>query len=331
VRNTYHFGADLSYMKDAEANGFKFKENGTVKPGMEIFANHGFNWVRLRIMHTPSAWTGPRKLPNDRDYAIAMAKQARHYGLKILLNFHYSDTWADPGKQHKPAAWQNLPQNELIQALYDYTRDTLRAFAAAGVYPEMVQVGNEITPGFLWPNGRISENEQGFIDLLRAAVNGVHASVDATSSPPKIMIHIDKGGDKVATRKFFDRIINAGIPFDIIGQSYYLRHHGTLMDLRENLHFMAREYDKDIIIVETAYAMEPVHYIGKQAPIPETPEGQIDFLNTIHQMVMATPNHRGIGFYWWSPARHEGGKRTLFDPEGNALPIMSFWKKYTRN
>jgi len=153
----------------------------------------------------------------------------------------------------------------------------------------------------------------------------------ATLKPPKIMIHIDKGGDKVATRTFFDRVINAGIPFDVIGQSYYPRHHGTLMDLRENLNFMAHEYDKDIIIVETAYAMEPVHYIGKPAPIPETPEGQIDFLKTIHEMVMATPNHRGIGFYWWSPARHEGGKRTLFDAEGNVLPIMYFWDKYTRN
>jgi len=212
VRNEYHFGADLSFLKQVEDNGFNFKENGEVKPGMLIFADHGYNWIRLRLMHTPSAWTGTGgKLPNDLDYTIAMAQQAKKYGMKFLLNYHYSDTWADPGKQYIPAAWMGKSQDELVQA------------------------GNEITPGFLWPNGKIPENPQGFI----------------------------KGGDKVAAKLFFDRVIDAGIPFDVIGQSYYRWWHGTLMDLRENLNFMALEYDKDIIVVEIAYNMEPREYINR--------------------------------------------------------------------
>jgi arabinogalactan endo-1,4-beta-galactosidase len=330
VRNDYHFGADLSFMKQAEDGGFKFKENGEVKPGMKIFADHGINWIRLRLMHTPSAWTGNGKLPNDLDYTIAMAQEAKKYGMKFLLDYHYSDTWADPGKQFIPAAWAGKSQEELVKAIYDYTLETMRAFDKAGVYPDMVQVGNEITPGMLWPNGKISENPQGFIELLRAGVNGVLASVGPTSKPPRIMIHIDKGGDKVATKSFFDRVIAAGIPFDVIGQSYYPWWHGTLMDLRENLNFMALEYDKDIIVVEIAYNMEPREYINKPAPYPESPEGQVEFVNAVHEAVMATPNHRGIGLYWWEPASARGGGRTYFDRDGNVQPVINVFDKYSR-
>ena len=330
-RNDYQFGADLSFMKQAEDNGFQFKEDGKVKPGMQIFADHGYNWIRLRLMHTPSAWKGDNwKLPNDLAYTIAMAQEAKKYGMKFLLDFHYSDTWADPGKQYIPAAWVGKSQEELVKAVYDYTLETMRKFADAGVYPDMVQVGNEITPGMLWPNGKISENPQGFIELLRAAVNGVLASVGPTSKPPRIMIHIDKGGDKVATKEFFDRIIAAGIPFDVIGQSYYPWWHGTLMDLRENLNFMALEYDKDIIVVEMAYNMEPGEYINKPAPYPESPEGQVEFVNAVNEAVMATPNHRGIGVYWWEPATAHGGGRTFFDRDGNVQPVIHVFDKYTR-
>jgi arabinogalactan endo-1,4-beta-galactosidase len=330
VRNEYHFGADLSFMKQAEDSGVKFREDGKVKPGMQIFADHGYNWIRLRLMHTPSAWTGGGHLPNDLGYTIAMAQQAKKYGLKFLLDYHYSDTWADPGKQHIPAAWAGKSQDGLVKAVYDYTLETMRAFADAGVYPDMVQVGNEITPGFLWPNGKISENPQGFIALLRAGVNGVLASVGPESKPPRIMIHIDKGGDKAATKAFFDRVIAAGIPFDVIGQSYYPWWHGTLMDLRENLNFMALEYDRDIIVVEIAYNMEPREYVNKPAPYPESPEGQVEFVNAVHEAVMATPNHRGIGVYWWEPATSRGGGRTYFDREGNVQPVIHVFDKYSR-
>ena len=330
-RNDYQFGADLSFMKQAEDNGFQFKEDGKVKPGMQIFADHGYNWIRLRLMHTPSAWTGDNwKLPNDLAYTIAMAQEAKKYGMKFLLDYHYSDTWADPGKQYIPAAWIGKPQEDLVKAVYNYTLETMRKFADAGVYPDMVQVGNEITNGMLWPAGKISENQQGFIELLRAAVNGVLASVGPASKPPRIMIHIDKGGDKVATKAFFDRIIAAGIPFDVIGQSYYPWWHGTLMDLRENLNFMALEYDKDIIVVEMAYNMEPSEYVNKPAPYPESPEGQVEFVNAVQEAVMATPNHHGIGVYWWEPATSHGGGRTYFDREGNVQPVIHVFDKYTR-
>ena len=328
LRSDYHFGADLSYMKYVEDNGSKFKEDGEVRPVIRIFADHGFNWARLRIFHTPSAWTGGTKQPNDLDYTIAMARQAKAYGLKVLLNFHYSDTWADPGAQTKPAAWANLTQPQLIQAVYDYTLETLLAFADAGVYPEMVQVGNEITPGFLWPNGRINQNEQGFIDLLRSAVNGVLASGTALNSePPKIMIHIDKGGDINATRNFFNRLKNNSIHFDIIGQSYHPRWHGTMKQLYDNLVATAHEFDKDIIIAETAYSMEPQYHIDEPGIYPESPEGQMQFLEDLHKTITATPNKRGAGLFWWNPTANIVGYRNFFDKNFNVMPIINFFNE----
>ena len=334
-RNDYHFGADLSYLKQAEDNGIEFKENGVVKPGLEILSSHGINWIRLRLMHTPSAWTGGGILPNDLDYTIKLAQDAKKYGMKFLLNYHYSDTWADPGKQYIPKAWEGLSQKQLVKAVYDYTLETMRAFADAGVYPDMVQVGNEITPGMLWPNGKIPENPEGFLELLRAGINGVLASVDATVKVPKIMIHIDKGGDKKATQSFFDRIVAADIPFDIIGQSYYPWWHGTLMDLRENLNFTAERYKKDIIVVEIAYNMEPREYAPapnktRLPPYPESPEGQVEFVNAVHEAVMSTPGNHGLGVYWWEAATSRGGGRTYFDRNGNVQPVVNVFDKYTR-
>ncbi|MCD7963893.1 MAG: arabinogalactan endo-1,4-beta-galactosidase [Rikenellaceae bacterium] len=331
-RNDYHIGADLSFLKQAEDMGVQFKENGTVKPGMDIFTDHGYNWIRLRLFHTPSAWTGQwGTLPNDLEYTIAMAKEAKSKGMKFLLNYHYSDTWADPGKQYIPKAWEGMSHEELVQAVFDYTLETMNAFRDAGVYPDMVQVGNEITNGMLWPDGKLPENWSNFIDLVRAGINGVYASCTARLPAPKIMIHIEKGGDKNATKYFFDKIFAAGLPFDVIGQSYYPWWHGSLLDLRENMHFMATNYKKDIILVEAAYNMETAEYKDKSGPFPETPQGQLEFMQAVHEIILSTPDNRGMGIYWWEPATRRNGARTYFDREGNVQPVITAFDKYTRN
>src|SRR5512135_1571199 len=121
----YMIGADLSFLRQAEQQGTVFKENGQAKPGLQIFKDHGYNWVRLRLFHTPT------RLPNNLDYTIAMAKDAKKLGFKFLLNFHYSDTWADPGKQFIPKAWEGKSHEELVQAVFDYSRDTVAAFRDA--------------------------------------------------------------------------------------------------------------------------------------------------------------------------------------------------------
>ncbi len=320
----YAVGADLSFLKQAEAQGTVFKDGGQAKPGLQIFRDHGYNWIRLRLFHTPT------RLPNDLAYTISAAQEARKLGFKFLLNYHYSDTWADPGKQTMPKAWEGQSHAELVQAVFAYTRDTIAAFRDAGVLPDMVQVGNEITPGVLWPDGRLPQNWTNFAELLKAGIRGVEAGA-ATNRRPRIMLHIDRGGDKAGTRYFFDKLRAHDVPFDVIGQSYYPWWHGSLLDLRENLNFMASEYRKDIILVEVAYCWRPTEYTKQAGPFPETPEGQREFLDEVHRIVLSTPDHRGIGVFWWEPAVTGGLRsRGFFDDDGNALPVINVFDRWTR-
>src|SRR5262245_12370443 len=147
----YAVGADVSFLKAAEDRGTVFKVGGEAMPGLQIFREHGYNWVRLRIFHTPE--NSRQRLPNGLDYTLAMAKDARARGFKLLLDFHYSDTWADPGKQYLPRAWEGKSHDELTEAVFAYTRDAIAAFKQAGALPEMVQLGNEVIGGMLWPDG----------------------------------------------------------------------------------------------------------------------------------------------------------------------------------
>ncbi len=312
----YAIGADLSFLKQAESQGVVFKDGGESKAALVIFSDHGYNWVRLRLFHAPS------DLPNDLPYTIALAREARRLGFKFLLDLHYSDTWADPARQTKPAAWAGKTHQQLVSTVYSYSRDTIDAFRQAGVMPDMVQPGNEITAGLLWPDGKLPGNWSNFIDLLQAAISGITAG-SPEGMRPRIMIHIDRGGDKGATRAFFDRLLAEHVPFDVIGQSYYPWWHGSIKRLSENLRFMARTYDKDIIVVETAYNWEPTEYKGKPAPWPETPGGQKEFLEAVNRAVLGTPNGRGAGIFWWEPAvAGPLRSRGFFDPDGNALPVI---------
>jgi arabinogalactan endo-1,4-beta-galactosidase len=320
----YAIGADLSFLKQAEDDGFVFTDGGEPKAGLRIFNDHGYNWIRLRLFHTPV------DLPNDLPYTIALARAAKQLGFKFLLDYHYSDTWADPGKQSIPKAWQGMSHEQLVEAVYSYTRDTIKAFVDADAQPDMVQIGNEITNGMLWPDGKLPENWDHFADLVQAGINGV--DIGRGNRPrPLIMIHIDKGGDMQATRAFFDKWESYGIDYDVIGQSYYPWWHGSLLDLRENLIFMANTYQKDIIIVEVAYNCEPAEYRDRPGPFPETPEGQRQFLEEVQRLVLDTPHNCGRGVFWWEPATEQRGRRTMFDGGGQAMPVITVFDKYTRH
>jgi arabinogalactan endo-1,4-beta-galactosidase len=321
----YAIGADLSFLQQAEERGTVFKDNGQAKKGLEVFKDHGYSWIRLRLFHTPT------RLPNDLPYTIKQAKTASQLGMKFLLDFHYSDTWADPGKQFLPKAWEGKSHPELVQAVFDYTRDTLAAFREAGVAPNMVQLGNEISNGMLWPDGKLPGNWDNFAELIKAGIRGVEAALEP-GKRPRIMIHIDKGGNRKATQYFFDKLNSYGITYDVIGQSYYPWWHGALLDLSENLAFMAAEYRKDIIVVEAAYNWRPTEYRGEPAPFPETPEGQKEFLEEVNRAVLNTPNGLGKGVFWWEPAVAGGLRsRGMFDDEGNALPVITVFDRFTRH
>jgi arabinogalactan endo-1,4-beta-galactosidase len=311
----YAIGADLSFLRQIETSGVVLKDGGIAKPGLQIFKDCGFNWVRLRLFHSPT------NLPNNLAYTIASAQEAKKRGFKFLLDFHYSDTWADPGKQFTPRAWTTNSHAELVRSIFDYTRDAVAAFRDAGAMPDMVQPGNEIIGGMLWPDGKLPDHWDNFADLLKSAIAGVEAG-RSNAPRPLIMIHIDRGGDAAATKWFFDHLNTYDIHYDVIGQSFYPWLHGSLADLQTNLNFMAETYRKDIVVVETAYAWKPLNYRGGGSPFPETPAGQFEFWEEFNRIVRSSP--RGCGVFWWEPAvtgRLRG--RGMFDDDGNALPILT--------
>ncbi len=325
----FAFGADLSYLKQAEDGGAVFKDGTNAMSCLQIFHNHGYNWIRLRIFVEPVS----NNLPNNLAYTIAEAKDAKKLGYKFLLDFHYANSWADPGKQPTPEAWRNLSHKQRVKKVFEYSRDTITALRDAGVMPDMVQVGNEITHGMLWPDGKLPDNWKNFTDYVRAGIKGVDAG-SGKIPPPKIMIHINQGGSIPKTKYFFDNLDRYDIHYDVIGFSYYPWWQGTLMDLRENLAFTANRYHKDIIIVETAYHWRPSgETAGRPSPFPETPEGQRNFLDALANIVMDTPDGRGKGIFWWEPAvtgRAGLVSRSFFDENGNSLPVLDTFDKYTR-
>jgi arabinogalactan endo-1,4-beta-galactosidase len=315
-------GADVSFLRDMESKGVVFKDAGQATPGLEILRAHGYNWVRLRIMNEPTP------LPNTLAYTLAEAKAAKALGFHLLLDFHYSDDWADPAHQLTPKAWAALPHAALVKAVFDFSRDTVTALREQGTMPDMVQVGNEITNGMLWPDGKLPDHWEQFAELVTAGVRGVEAG-KGDLTRPGIMIHVDKGGGSEATRWFFDHLIAHHVPFDLIGQSYYPWWQGSLEDLRSNLAFTAHRYKKPIVVVETAYDWrEGEKFAGKKREFPETPEGQREFLAAVVNVVKSTPDGLGKGVFWWEPmAEGAIAKRAMFDDQHNALPAIHVFDK----
>jgi arabinogalactan endo-1,4-beta-galactosidase len=329
----FAFGADLSYLKQVEDAGVVFKEDGKPKPGLQIFHDHGYNWIRLRVCVEPAT------LPNNIEYTRTLALAAKKMGYKFLLDFMYSNSWADPIHQPPPKAWEPMSHAERVKALFEYTRDTVAAFRDADVLPDMIQVGNEIGNGILWPDAELAdgrgasmpENWDKLADYLNAGINGIDAG-RGNNKRPKIMLHVDHGGDIPKTRNFFDHIRSYDIPYDVIGFSFYPWSHGTLIDLRNNFAFASRECDKDVMLVETGYYYQPSRYFRElPGPFPETPDGQRQWLEEVTQVVMQVPGDRGKGVFWWEPAGNQGLRaRGYFDRDGNAQPIIGAFDKYTR-
>ena len=190
-----------------------------------------------------------------------MAKRVKNAGLKFLLDFHYSDTWADPGKQFKPAAWKSLDFAQLAKALHDYTRDVMLALKQQNTLPDMVQVGNEINHGMVWPDARIN-NVDNLSVLLKAGISAVKEVAPAAI----IMLHIALGGQHDESVWFIDNMLARGVQFDVIGESYYPKWHGTLDDLKNNVTLLAKSYKQDIIVVEYSQLKKEVNSIAFNLP-----------------------------------------------------------------
>lgn len=256
-------GADISFLPQLEDRGIKFSDNGVEKDPILILKDHGINYVRLRIFNDPARDSGyaPGKGYCDLAHTKAMAKRVKDAGLKLLLDFHYSDYWADPGKQYKPAAWRGLSFEELKKAVYDHTKDVIQQLKDQGSTPDMVQIGNEINHGIIWPEGDVAHP-----DSLAQLINAGTAAVKAVDPSVIMMLHVALGGQNHETIAFIDQMMARGVHFDVIGESYYPKWHGTLDDLRDNLADLNRRYGKDVIVVEYSARKEEVNKLAFETP-----------------------------------------------------------------
>jgi len=270
-------GADISWLPEMEAEGRQFFDNGVEKDGITLFRDRGFNYIRLRIFVNPENEDGysPGIGYCDLPHTLEMARRVKDAGMGILLDFHYSDYWADPQKQFKPKAWEGLDFASLQDSVRIYTARVMRALHQQGTPPDMVQVGNEINHGMIWPEGHISNLDQ-LAKLLIAGVEGVEA-VDAEVP---IMMHVALGGQNKEAIFWFDNMIARGVQFDIIGLSFYPRWHGTLDDLKFNLNDLLQRYNKPLNVVEYS-----------------------EYKRQVHDIVFNLPNDMGKGAAIWEPLR----------------------------
>lgn len=335
-------GADISFTLQEEAAGNKLSAQGRVLPVEQILAANGANYVRLRV------WLDPPPGYSDEASALQLARRAKKAGLKLLLNLHYSDFWADPRNQVTPVEWRADDLPALEARVRDYTRRVVREFAAQGTPVDIVQIGNEVSNGMLWPVGEIyrqgGEDWTGFAALLASGMAG--AREGDTQHPPSLLIHFDHGGDNLGARHFFDKIMEAGVTsFDAIGLSYYPFWHGPLSNLQANLDDLADRYQKDLVVVETSYPwtlagdspgrwVTDIRQLPDAAAFPPTARGQELYFRALRRVLRQVPDDRGIGFFAWEPgwlagvgsspgAPNPGVNLTMFDARGRMLPALA--------
>ncbi|MEH3089023.1 MAG: glycosyl hydrolase 53 family protein [Microbacterium arborescens] len=352
-------GGDLGMFHEVESLGGRFSRDGVPGDPIAIMADAGMNLARLRLWVDPYTVAGEPYGGGTNDLAttIATAQRAKAAGMDILLDFHLSDWWADPGTQTLPKAWRTLSYPQLVTTVRDYTNDVVDRMRAAGVLPDMVQMGNEIPGGILWDHGRVGNGVSDFsqlAELLTAGIAGVEDAL-APGEDVEIVLHLDHGGDNALYRWWFDEITARGVPFDVIGLSYYPFWHGTMGELAVNLNDISSRYGKDVLIVETAYGwtlgdgdgLGNSFYTAEEAAggYPASVAGQTAFLRDLRDIVRSVPGDRGRGLIWWEPGwlpvpganwGTEAGKidnddgvlsnpwdnQTLFDWTGDALATL---------
>lgn len=331
-------GADISSLKKSEDLGGIYKySDGAQADALQILKDNGLNYARLRV------WVDPADGYHSKTQLLAIASRLKQHGIKLLVDFHYSDDWADPGKQNKPAAWKDYDFEQLKQAVYDHTYDVCSSLAAQGAAPDMVQVGNEINAGILWPDGGHDH-----MDNLAALLTTGYQAVEDCSPSTLVMLHIADGGKNDMARWFFDNMVRRKVPFDVIGLSFYPYWHGSLAQLQVNLDDISARYDKDVLVAEFAYPFTPLDQDGYPNLFTQrmmmdgywyTPEGQRLMLRDVMSVVRAVQNGRGLGvFYWdatwtavpgngWDSKNPTSGNpwenQALFDFDGRALPALA--------
>ncbi len=300
VNVPFVLGADISFVQEEEDKGVSFLDDGESKDILQLLKDHGFNFIRLRLFHSPGEPAGyqyefvTRAEPYcDLEHTLEMAQRVAAADMGLLLDFHYSDTWADPGDQHKPAAWEALSFEELRTEVHEYTRDTLLQFEAVGALPQMVQVGNEITPGMLLPDGA-SYDPDNWDQLAELLTAGLSAVKDVNPGI-QTMLHIDRGGDLDTTTWWVGEAKARGVEFDILGQSAYSAFHGGPDDWQANFLAMHELYpDLKFVIAE---------YNGDK--------------RALNDLLRELPNGRGLGSFFWEPTASGEWGEALFTRSGS--------------
>jgi len=289
-------GADISFLPELEARGMKFSDNGTPGDPMVIMKAHGFNYIRLRLFVNPANPKGysPGKGFCDLNHTLAMAKRIKAAGMKFLLDLHYSDYWADPQQQNEPAAWVGEDFAGVKKSLYDFTVKAMTALKDQGTTPDMVQVGNEINHGMVWPDGEIN-NLDTLAQFIYTGVQGVRAVSPSTI----IMLHIALGGQNAEARFFVDNMLARNVPFDVIGLSYYPKWHGTPEDLKNNMSDLSSRYKQQVMVAEYSQLKKEVNDIAFTAP-----------------------GKKAIGSFIWEPLSTWEG---IFDRDGKSNSYMNIY------
>lgn len=307
-------GADISWVTEMEAAGIKFYNNsGNPTDCFALMKALGLDAIRLRV------WVNPSPAWNSVGDVVAKAQRAHQQGLKLMIDFHYSDSWADPGKQNKPAAWAPLDFQGLKNALETHTKDVLTQLKTAGLAPEWVQIGNEINDGMLWPDGKASAN----MPNLALLINTGYEAAKSIFPNTKVMVHLSDGWNNTLYRWFFSNLKAAGGKWDVIGMSVYPTWYKTPgdwlacnTDLLQNMNDMAATYNSEVMVAEAGY------------PWDRASESRL-FLQDLITKVKQVKGQKGTGVFYWEPESYNNWKGyTLgaFDNLGKPTLAMEAFK-----
>ncbi|MFM2230661.1 MAG: Arabinogalactan endo-beta,4-galactanase [Bacteroidota bacterium] len=280
-------GADVSWLPQMEASGVQFKdEKGNPKDCLHILKELGMNSIRLRVFVNPNDDKASGHCSQEE--TVQMAVRAQKLGFRIMIDFHYSDSWADPAKQNKPKAWENHSFPELLNDVYTHTFEVLSALNKAGVTPEWVQIGNEIPGGLLWPDGCTHNWKQ-----LGQLLNKGYEATKAVNPKIKVIVHVDEGNNIEKFNAFFDHVTQEKVNYDVIGLSYYpfwikKDYTETIADLETNLVNLSKKYNKEVMVVEVGGEVSKV-------------ENTFKLLEATINAVRKVPNNKGLGVLYWEP------------------------------
>ncbi len=300
-------GADISWLTEMEASGKRFYTGaGAEQECIVLLKNLGMNSIRLRV------WVNPANGYNNVADVLAKAIRARNLGLRIMIDFHYSDTWADPSQQTKPTAWASQDIAALQTSVYNHTFNVLTSLKNSGITPEWVQVGNETNNGMLWPEGKASTSMANFAMLVNAGYN----AVKAISTTIKVVVHLSNGYDNALFRWMFDGLKNNGANWDVIGMSLY-PDLGTWSTLNSqclaNMNDMVNRYNKEVIIAEVGMSWDQ-------------PAACQSFLSDIILKTKSVSGNRGIGVMYWEPEAYgnwQGYSKGSFDNNGKPTTALT--------